>query len=539
MNEEVSTSNFCFTDNEIPRGDVFSDFQEIPSSGYNILVKASRNGKLFVLKGLKPEYQQLEVYVEALRKEYDILSSLQHPNIIGAEGYEYVDGLGDCIVLEYAGGKNLRDALADDLSYECKLQILRELMDGVEYLHKKQIVHRDLKPSNIMVACESGHVKILDFGLSDGNVYTFLKQPSGTEAFMSPEQKAHSVSDSRNDIYSLGCIMQCMNLGKKYDALIERCKKPIDERFQTVAALREAFDIVGQRVSWKWIAAVSAAVLFVLLLGGIRYHWMDYVYRYAHSIEITHYDFQEDGIYYNVLTRGDRPTVEVTNNGSTGCYEGDYTIPDSVLHNGTWYRVTRIGDDAFNHCEGLIALVLPQTIESMGKNAVLYCRSLATINLPDAITSMGDSCLRNSDRIRSVRMPDGMDEVPPYFLSGCSRVRSLHLPQHLKTIRRDGLAGTGLDSITFPDGMKSIERGAFWACLNLKRVRIPASVERLGDFIFWYCDSLSDVHVSWQKPPSITNIFQNLENVTLHVPTGTRDVYLKSEYWKELNVVED
>lgn len=537
MTEAVSTSNFGYTDKDLQKDDVFSDFQEIPSSGYNRLVRANRNGKLFVLKGLKPEYQQVGVYAEALRKEYDILASLQHPNIVHAEGFELVDGLGDCIVLEYASGTNLRDALAEDMSPECKLQILHELMDAVEYLHKKQIVHRDLKPSNIMVAGESGHVKVIDFGLSDSDIYTFLKQPSGTEQFMSPEQKVSSMSDSRNDIYSLGCIMECMGLGKKYDKLIDRCKKPIAERYQTVVALRSDVDRVGKKSPW-WLMVVAVVVVCVSLLG-VRYHWMDDVYQYAHSIEITHYDFQEDGIYYNVLTHGDRPTVEVTNNGNTGCYVGDYTIPDSVFHNGTWYRVTRIGDDAFSHCEGLIALVLPQTIESMGKNAVLYCRSLATINLPDGITSMGDSCLRNSDRIRSVRLPEGMDEVPPYFLSGCSRVRSLYLPQHLKTIRRDGLAGAGLDSITLPEGMKSIERGAFWACLNLKRVRIPASVERLGDFIFWYCDSLRDVHVCWQKPLNITNIFQNLKDVTLHVPAGTRDAYMQSEYWKELNVVED
>lgn len=534
----ASTSNFNFGEESSINKDAFTDCQEIYSLGYNALLKANKNGKLFVLKGLKPEFRQVDIYEKALRKEYDILSTLQHPNIISVDSFEEVEGMGKCIALEYVSGKNLSDAMKEGMSMEVKLQVIGELLDAIEYIHKKQIVHRDLKPSNIMIADDGSHVKVIDFGLSDSEMYTFLKQPSGTEEFMSPEQKESSVSDSRNDIYSLGCIMECMKLGKKYEALIGRCKSPIDERFQTIAALRYNIDKVGKRPVWKWLAAIAAVFVCAMLLG-VRYHWMDDVYQFAHEIELTHYDFKEDGIYYNVLTRGDRPTVEVTNNGNTGCYEGDYTIPDSVLHNGTWYWVTRIGDDAFSHCEGLIALVLPQTIESMGKNAVLYCRSLATINLPDGITSMGDSCLRNSDRIRSVRLPEGMDEVPPYFLSGCSRVRSLYLPQHLKVIRRDGLAGAGLDSITFPDGMKSIERGAFWACLNLKRVRIPASVERLGDFIFWYCDSLSDVHVSWQKPPSITNIFQNLENITLHVPTGTRDVYLKSENWKDLIVVEE
>lgn len=538
MIESVSTSNFDFNEEIDLSSKVFSDFQEIPAAGFNLLVKTNRNGKLLILKSVKEQYRETTVYMEALRKEYDILSLLQHPNIISVEGFEEVEGFGKCIVQEYVSGKNLRDALEAGLSQERKLQIVHELLDAIEYIHKKQVVHRDLKPSNIMIADDGGHVKVIDFGLSDSEMYTFLKQPSGTEAFMSPEQRESSMSDSRNDIYSLGCIMECMKLGKKYDALIARCKRPIDERYQTIAALHYNINRVEKRPQWKLLAVV-AAVFVCLILLSVRYHWMDDVYQFAHEIKLTHYDFKEDGIYYNVLTDGETPTVEVTNDGNLGCYRGDFTIPDSICHSGTWYRVTRIGDEAFSHCPFLEALVLPSTVESLGNSVFNHSRILATINLPDRITSMGDSCVRNCDRLRSVRLPEGMDEVPPYFLSGSSMVRSLYLPEHLKVIRRDGLAGTGLDSISLPEGLESIERGAFWACLNLKKVRIPASVNMMGDFIFWHCDSLRDVHVCWQKPLNITNIFQDLKDVTLHVPKGTREQYMKSENWKDLNVVEE
>ena len=180
MKDTTSTSNFEFCDEDAALNVAFADFQEIPTSGCNVLVKANRNGKRLVLKGLKEEYRQKKVYEEALRKEYDILSSLQHPNIISAEGFEEVEGLGQCIVLEYAGETNLRDALAAGMDRVTKLKIVRELLDAVEYIHMKQIVHRDLKPSNIMVLDDGGYVKIIDFGLSDSDVYTFLKQPSGT-----------------------------------------------------------------------------------------------------------------------------------------------------------------------------------------------------------------------------------------------------------------------------------------------------------------------------------------------------------------------
>ena len=113
MKDTTSTSNFEFCDEDASLNVAFADFQEIPTSGCNVLVKANRNGKRLVLKGLKEEYRQKKVYEEALRKEYDILSSLQHPNIISAEGFEEVEGLGQCksIVNAHGGEITVTDHL--------------------------------------------------------------------------------------------------------------------------------------------------------------------------------------------------------------------------------------------------------------------------------------------------------------------------------------------------------------------------------------------------------------------------------------------
>lgn len=62
--------------------DVFVSYSEIPSEGFNRLFKAQRYGKWFVLKGLKPEHQNKEVYLSLLTKEFELGVQMDHPNIV-------------------------------------------------------------------------------------------------------------------------------------------------------------------------------------------------------------------------------------------------------------------------------------------------------------------------------------------------------------------------------------------------------------------------------------------------------------------------
>lgn len=535
--EDISTSNFMFDDTPTPSDAHFTDIQPMPSAGFCQLAKALRGGKWWMLKGVKAEYSHTPVYQEALRKEYDILSFLQHPGIVAVSGMEEVDGMGMCIVMEHVSGQTLRQAIsAKSISCRDRLRIAHELMDALEYIHKKQVVHRDLKPSNIMLTSDGAYVKIIDFGLSDSDAFTFLKQPSGTESYMSPEQKTASVPDARNDIYSLGCVFECLGLGRRFRRVIARCKKPISERYQSVEMLRRDFDTAAKLPS-LFAFSVAAVILAAVVLAGIHYHWMDSIYSVAKNIHLTNYSFCEGGIYYNILSDKE-VAVEVTHSGEFGQYKGDITIPAYVEHNGVTYTVVRIGDDAFRYCDGVEAVVIPQTVTSLGNNVFLNCDGLATLNLPDAINVMGDSVIRNCTYIRSVRFPLSMTEVPPYCFSGGGNLHSLYLHEGITTLKRDAFGGCAFDSIALPSSLRTIERGAFWSCWRMKSIRIPAGVERIGDFVFWHCDSLADIYVDSPEPLAITNIFQDLKGVRLHVPKGAGERYKNAEGWKVLDVVE-
>ncbi len=267
----------------------FTDITPIPCKGYNLLCKAKRYGKWWMLKGLKPAYQQQEIYKHLLRKEFDILISLQHHNIVSASSFEEIPNMGYCIVMEWIEGRTLGDFIKEisegtdaiknvSISNSKKgdsekylLPIILQILDALQYIHAKQIVHRDLKPSNIMITHNGNHVKLIDFGLSDADNYTILKQPAGTPGFTSPEQITSRQADIRNDIYSLGCVLEEMNLGKRYATIIAQCKAPILERYQHVEEIKHDLSSLANPKANPSKRLLIASLISILLMGGIGY----------------------------------------------------------------------------------------------------------------------------------------------------------------------------------------------------------------------------------------------------------------------------
>ena len=248
----------------------FTDVEVLATSEVNVVAKAKRYGRWWLLKGLRKEVAGEVGYQQRLRKELEILMLLQHPNIVAAYGIEDVEDLGRCIVMEYVDGVTLKEWLTEKPTRRMGIRVMQEIMDAVAYLHTKGIVHRDLKPTNIIVTGNGSHVKLIDFGLADTDSHTVLKQPAGTPTYMSPEQMQTAVADARNDIYSLGIIMQQMNLGWRYHYIINRCTKPIEQRYQQMADLQHAIRSTNSRIRKVAIWLGALLILAMILLIGLQ-----------------------------------------------------------------------------------------------------------------------------------------------------------------------------------------------------------------------------------------------------------------------------
>ena len=255
----------------------FTDLQELSAQGYCRLLRAKRYGRWYVLKTLNVDKAQLTPYRQMLRKELEVLMQMQHPGVVQATGMEQVEGIGPCIVMEYIDGETLESFLEGSgqrfqalqrLPLPQRQEIARQLCDALAYVHSQGIVHRDLKPENIMLTRNGMRVKLIDFGMADTDQHAVLKQPAGTLSYMSPEQASQAVPDIRNDIYSLGLILQQLELGKVYQPVIDRCLKPIAQRYASVGELLADVDNRRKRrKQWKWASAAMVAIIGIAALA--------------------------------------------------------------------------------------------------------------------------------------------------------------------------------------------------------------------------------------------------------------------------------
>lgn len=269
----------------------FASFEELSGSydgeirtvhqspeSYSIVSRMTLDGKMAALKSLKPEYAGNPFYEGLLRKEYEIGSALDHPNICPVLDFRDVPGLGSCIVIRWVDGESLADRLSDrkgKLGDRSKgsacgqrrssenRKIILELCDALEYLHSHQIIHRDLKPSNIMITRNGGNVKLIDFGLSDTDWYAVFKNPAGTPDYTSPEQMAGKSVDCRTDIYSLGKIMLAMGVYPRIAAVC--ASEDRDRRYGSVAEVRA--DILGRESRRRRIAALAIVLALAIILS--------------------------------------------------------------------------------------------------------------------------------------------------------------------------------------------------------------------------------------------------------------------------------
>lgn len=148
----------------------------------------------------------------ALAREFRLLASLRHPNIINVLDYGFAadfDGDPYYTMELLEGAQNILDA-GCNAATEGKVDLLGQVLQALEYLHRRGILHRDLKPSNILIS--EGQVRLMDFGLS---LSTFDLQNhsrqsnvgvAGSLGYMAPEILNGEPPSVASDLYSVGII---------------------------------------------------------------------------------------------------------------------------------------------------------------------------------------------------------------------------------------------------------------------------------------------------------------------------------------------
>ena len=144
--------------------------------------------------------------------ESRVNAKLKHPHIIGIYDAGEADGF-NYITMDLVRGQTFDDFLTKKPPLRKSLQIMKLVLEAMEFAHDHKVVHRDLKPSNIMIENESERPIVMDFGLAKDSCQssdlTKTGDIMGTPKYMAPEQargQRRKIS-ARTDVYSLGAIL--------------------------------------------------------------------------------------------------------------------------------------------------------------------------------------------------------------------------------------------------------------------------------------------------------------------------------------------
>ncbi len=216
------------------------------------------------------------------------------------------------------------------------------------------------------------------------------------------------------------------------------------------------------------------------------------------------------------------------------------TIPETIRD----LPVKAIGIGAFEDCDNLTAITIPDSVTSIGSGAfyntayyneeshwekgVLYignhlieardtfsgaytikagtktiansafdfCSNLASITIPDSVTYIGEYAFWYCDSLASVTIPDSVTSIGSSAFSGCSSLASVTIPDSVTYIGAAAFSGcTSLTSVTIGDGVTSIGDYTFSGCSGLASITIGDSVTSIGEYAFGGCSSLTSITV--------------------------------------------
>lgn len=183
--------------------------------------------------------------------------------------------------------------------------------------------------------------------------------------------------------------------------------------------------------------------------------------------------------------------------------DGVIDIPDTVTSGGQSYKVTAIGNNAFESSSprsNVSSVFIPATVRSIGDSAFNYCNALTTVTFAEGsqLKSIGRAAFYGTEhahpRFKEIKIPDSVETIGNGAFYDCRDLERITLPSTLQKLSNSTFYDcTALSEVTFPASLKTIEKSAFSGCRTLSEVKLPASLTTIQSYVFDRCSALKTV----------------------------------------------
>lgn len=304
------------------------------------------------------------------------------------------------------------------------------------------------------------------------------------------------------------------------------------------------------------------------------------------------YEHNGTVLTYTVISETDRTCMTKAGNDYPQTpgndVSGSIVVPATVNDGQFDYTVTKIGENAFIRCDGLVSVTLPATISEIDGWAFAYCYNLDEVNIPSSVikidshafffcnlssgvtipasvAEIGEAAFGSCEKLKEINVADGNAsftsengvlynkdktiilqypagkagefEIPSSVrrmansvFIGAGKVRLVVIPEGVTEISRSAFHDcTSLISVVIPNTVTSIGLTAFAGCKSLVVVKIPASVSQIARLAFSGCASLERITVDEANEyfSSADGVLCNKEQTTLIAfPAGKSERYI-------------
>ena len=255
-------------------------------------------GKAFALKIISPTFAADNQARQRFNQEAKLASEISHPNIVSVVDFGEDEEFGAFMVMELVEGQSLLAHGALPMAPKKALDVLAQVADALEHIHKRGIVHGDVKADNIMLVAESATtathrrsiVRLLDFGLARGpdhEQHGSADGVSGSPHYLAPERCAGGPPSVQSDVYALGVLgyllltgglphdgsvvdIMMAHIHEIPDSIAARLEEPVDETLEKLIRRAMAKDPSNRHNSAAAFRTELNAVMDLLDMGRRR-----------------------------------------------------------------------------------------------------------------------------------------------------------------------------------------------------------------------------------------------------------------------------